>query len=258
MTLCPFCSLNLTHRRSISPQSELPTVPTASASGNSPMFCGLRSASAMRFSKLSSIRKLESWNDEVLEWWTDGRVVLLQHSAVFSFSSLGLVTSYFRVHFLGPGVNASAQAADILKAVAHKIGGGVEGLPALMVHHHERPRVNPFGHDLAHDGLGKQHRAFNVNGFKFLTRADIYQPHGAIPLEPVGKLFRDDKDSFIFLMAGFDVIEHFDRITPAVTLAYLFEGFIRLKRATAAPADMVAPEQSALRSREGFQDFTHG
>ncbi len=47
----PSSSLNFTHIRSMSPQSGLPTVPTASAFSISPRFCGFSRAASMRASK---------------------------------------------------------------------------------------------------------------------------------------------------------------------------------------------------------------
>ena len=49
MTFSPSCSLYFTHSLSISPHSELPTVPTESASAISPTFFGSRIASATFF-----------------------------------------------------------------------------------------------------------------------------------------------------------------------------------------------------------------
>ena len=40
MTFRPFSSLNLIHKRTMSPQEGLPTVPMASADSNAPMFFG--------------------------------------------------------------------------------------------------------------------------------------------------------------------------------------------------------------------------
>src|SRR6266496_1468465 len=58
MTFLPRSSLYLIHIRSISPHCELPTVPTESASGNSPRFCGFLSASSICFCKLSFIESI--------------------------------------------------------------------------------------------------------------------------------------------------------------------------------------------------------
>src|SRR5580765_6814199 len=102
MTFFPFCSLNFTHNRSISPQSEFPTVPMASALANSPMFCGFRSASSIRF--------------------CSSGVIMSQTIRVSDGSDVNLVTGHVCIDFLGPGVQAPTQAADILEAVAHKVG----------------------------------------------------------------------------------------------------------------------------------------
>src|SRR2546425_8441986 len=61
MTFFPRSSLYLIHIRSNSPHSELPTVPTASASGNSPRFCGWAKASRIRFSRSFFIGFENSW-----------------------------------------------------------------------------------------------------------------------------------------------------------------------------------------------------
>src|SRR5579883_1320332 len=123
MTFLPLSSLNFTHMRSISPQSELPTVPTASASGNSPMFWGLRRASAIFF-------------------------------CISSFIGLAkFISRQLGINFNGPGINATQQAADVFKPVPHEISGGVQRFASLVIHQDQGPGVGSFGQNLAHDRL---------------------------------------------------------------------------------------------------------
>src|SRR5882757_8007489 len=117
MTFRPFSSLNLTHIRNISPQSELPTVPMASALASSPMFWGLAMASEIFFCRLLFIvLSCRRRREEALTHFSESRHL--------DSCSADFIPSHARIHFLRPGVDAAAKAADVLQAVAHEIGCG--------------------------------------------------------------------------------------------------------------------------------------
>src|SRR5205823_13860388 len=120
MTFLPRSSLYLIHRRSISPHSELPTVPTASAFGSSPMFCGARSASTIRFCKSSFITDFRfTIYDLRVRLHIDAQFVNRKShivNSIKSWSQVALaqpVASHARVHFPRPRVNAAAQTTHV-------------------------------------------------------------------------------------------------------------------------------------------------
>src|ERR1700744_5268907 len=78
---------------------------------------------------------------------------------LFSLSSPSahLVPPHPGVNRLRPCVNSATQAADRLKAVSDKIGGGIKSILSLMVNDHNRVVVRPAGHQVPHDLLGEKH-----------------------------------------------------------------------------------------------------
>src|SRR6202043_412329 len=92
MTRFPSTSLNFTHMRNISPQSSLPTVPTASAPASSPKFFGCLIASS---------------------------ILLLKSSAGF-IHLLQMVAGQLRINFYAPGIDAARHGPGIFKAVPAK------------------------------------------------------------------------------------------------------------------------------------------
>src|SRR5947208_8343059 len=142
MTFLPFSCLNLIHTRSISPHSELPTVPMASALASSPMFWGLRMASVIRCWRLESI-----------------------------YSSPKAVPRHLQIHFLRPGVDAAAEATHVFKTMTEKVSRRVKGLLSLMVANDKELCARPAAQNLLHNVLGHQNGAFNMDGFVFLASA---------------------------------------------------------------------------------------
>src|SRR5205807_8552385 len=61
----------------------------------------------------------------------------------------------------------------------------------------------------------------------------------------------------ILLMAGFDVLDNFIHLQVAVPPTELFQRFVRLEPAIAAPTDVIAAEQGPLRARECLDHFAH-
>src|ERR1700739_1285946 len=98
MTRLPPSSLNFTHIRSISPQSSLPTVPTASAPSSSPRFLGFLIASS----------------------------TLLEKSSAEFIELLQMVARHLRVHFHAPCVDPPCHTARVRKTVSHKKGRGIK------------------------------------------------------------------------------------------------------------------------------------
>src|SRR5437016_1177747 len=151
MTFRPFSSLNFTHILSISPQSELPTVPMASAPASSPMFCGLRIASVIRFCKSSFIWGMECWSVGALDYWNASPYSPFNSFNLFTHLTLSNpVPPDFRVHLLRPRINAAAQTTDVLQAVAQEIGGRIRRLLALVVNKHNRPGIGAFCQNFLH------------------------------------------------------------------------------------------------------------
>ena len=70
---------------------------------------------------------------------------------------------------LSPRVDAAAQTADILQTMAHEVGGGIQRLPPLVIHDHEQAAVRAISQNLAHDRLGKQNGAGDVDRLEFFT-----------------------------------------------------------------------------------------
>src|ERR1035437_317803 len=52
------------------------------------------------------------------------------------------------VHFLRPGVNPAAQAADTLQPVSHKKSSGIKSILPLITPHEKRTFVRAAGHNL--------------------------------------------------------------------------------------------------------------
>src|ERR1041385_1535846 len=151
ITLRPFSCLYLIHIRSISPHSELPTVPMASALGNSPMFCGLAMASVIRFCRSSfiflfSIYDIRSTRLAPMRGTLVNRKLLPQ-----------LIPFHRRINLLRPGVDAAAQTTHIRQAVPHEIGRGIEAVPARVIDDDQRQRIGAGAHDLLHHRLRQQH-----------------------------------------------------------------------------------------------------
>src|SRR3569833_4418889 len=96
------------------------------------------------------------------------------------------IPSHLWVHFLRPGVDATAEAADVLQTVSHEISGGVQAVLALMIHDDDWFRVRTVAHDLAHHVLRKQGGALDVHSFKFFARADVHQAQRFVLLNRVG------------------------------------------------------------------------
>src|SRR6266478_6273686 len=97
---------------------------------------------------------------------------------------LEAISSDFRVHFGGPGINAAAQAANVLQAVALEVRRRIETLSALVIDDNQRTAVGAVTHNFAHGILRQQHGSRNVDGLEFFARANIYQSNRAILFEP--------------------------------------------------------------------------
>src|SRR6267143_4574573 len=118
ITFFPRSSLYLIHIRSISPHSELPTVPTASAFGSSPTFCGFAIASRIRFSKSSFITDFRFTLYDLLvrlhiyAQFVNRKSHIVNSIKTWSKGALDQpVASHALVHFLRPRVNTAAQAS---------------------------------------------------------------------------------------------------------------------------------------------------
>src|SRR6188508_2664629 len=103
MTLRPSSSRYLIHMRTMSPQSGLPTVPTASASVISPRFCGFAMA---------------CW-----------RVSSFMEQLVLNFH---LVAREGGINLDAPAVNATSKTLCFAEAVADEVGGGVQRAVSVM------------------------------------------------------------------------------------------------------------------------------
>ena len=173
-------------------------------------------------------------------------------------ASTELVAAHLGVDFLRPGINTATEAADILKAVTHEIGGGIEAVFALMIDDDDGLGVGAATHELLHHGLGEQNGAIDVDGLEFLAGTDIHELHGGVLLDERGEVGGPDEDFFILLVTGGDVGEDFVYIQVAIAGTDLGEGFGGLETATAAAANVIAAEQGALGAGEFFQDGAHG
>src|ERR1043166_9292938 len=138
MTLRPFSSLNLTHIRSMSPQSALPTVPIASAFSISPRFCGFLTAASMRCSRLSLIVRL-----------------------------FEVITGQAGIDFAAPGVDPATQALHILKTLPVKIRCRIQAARPLVVVNHEQICPRPLSKNFLHRFLGEKMCAWELNGVEF-------------------------------------------------------------------------------------------
>src|ERR1700741_2344614 len=121
MTRLPPSSLNLTHIRSISPQSTLPTVPTASAPSISPRFRGLRNASS-------------------IFWENSSGSLILFH----------VVTRKGWINLYTPGVNSDRERFNIRKPVPGEIRGSIQAAYSVMTQKDDLTIFWPGGHHLLH------------------------------------------------------------------------------------------------------------
>src|SRR5688500_16511315 len=91
-----------------------------------------------------------------------------------------------------------------------------------------------------------------------LARPNIHHSQTWLALFPVRQLARGDLHFQIRFMAIADMRYHFVRVQAAVSCAECFQGFLWLKTATAASADVIPPKQSSLCAGEFSEDFAHG
>src|SRR5215471_11033225 len=163
MTRLPSTSLNFTHIRSISPQSSLPTVPTASAPSSSPRFFGCLIASSTRWVK----------------------------SSVWLITSLSeRVSRQSRIDFSAPCVNSSCKRSHILKAVPGKKRSGVQTAHTLMAYKHELPVFWPFREDFLHLVLCQKDCPINMHRFPFFPAANVDQRNLLAGIQSLGNFRR--------------------------------------------------------------------
>src|SRR5579883_1190989 len=96
-----------------------------------------------------------------------------------------------------------------------------------------------------------------MDSLEFLAGTDIDQTHFGVLAEPLGEVWRGDQNFFVLLMTAANVFQNFSGIQPAVARAKLFHCFVRLEGATAAPAEVITPEEGALGTGVGIENLTH-
>src|ERR1700730_1491499 len=214
MTRFPSTSLNFTHIRNISPQSSLPTVPTASAPSNSPRFFGCLIA--------SSILSLKS---------SVGFIRLSQ-----------MVSGQIRINFYAPGVDATRHGPDIFKAVTGEIRSRIETTDSVMANKNDLPIFWPLGHYLLHQLLRKKCGTLDVNGIPFFPAPDIDQREWVARTQPFSHFSGRDLRFLIRILGGKNGSDNLVHRKIAVALANRGKSFPRANPATRTPADVVGPE----------------
>src|SRR3954452_14154760 len=140
-----------------------------------------------------------------MEYWSDGvRIGLMDYWIICKYRLSNLVPAHFWFNFLGPGVDAAAEAADVLQAVAREVGGGVEGLFALMVDENNGTSIGAFGEDFLHGGLREQDGAFHVHSLEFFAGTDVHEADRFVLLHEAGQFLRLDEGSCVLFVTGFD------------------------------------------------------
>src|SRR4051812_1204646 len=100
-----------------------------------------------------------------------------------------------------PGIDAAAQAAHLLEAVASKIGSSIETLLALVIVNDKRLVARPAREDFLHGLLRHEDRTGDGDGFVFLARANVEEAQRWVLLH----FDRRHEKFFVLLMAGLDV-----------------------------------------------------
>lgn len=102
--------------------------------------------------------------------------------------STQLVAAHLGVNFLRPSVDTTPETADILKPVAHEIGGSIETVFSLVIDDHDGLDIGATAHKLLHNRLGEKDGAGDVNGLIFLAGADIHELHGGVLIDQGGEV----------------------------------------------------------------------
>src|SRR5688572_10603484 len=97
-----------------------------------------------------------------------------------------------------------------------------------------------------------------MDGVEFLARADVENLQCRVSLAPLLELAGRDENLFVLLVALSNGRQNRVDIQVVIALANLFQSFARLKRTTAATANMILLEQRALGPRIRSEDFLHG
>src|ERR1700757_2256359 len=174
MTRLPSTSLNFTHIRNMSPQSSLPTVPTASAPAISPTFFGCLIASA----------------------------ILLPKSSMAFIHLLHMISRQIGIDLQTPRIDATRHRTDILKSVPRKKCGGIHATVAVMADKNYFPLLRPFGHHRVHEILSEKCRTGDVDSVPLFPGANVNDLNLFTGFKPLGDFYRRDLHLPIRFLAG--------------------------------------------------------
>src|SRR5260370_28939673 len=229
ITRFPSTSLNFTHMRSISPQSSLPTVPTASASSSSPRFFGCLIASS---------------------------ILLLKSSLAF-IHLLQIVPGQIRINFDAPGIDATRHRPNMLNAVTREERGCIQAPDAAVANKDEFSVLRRFGNDFLHQFLSEKRGTLDVNGVPLLSAANINQWELFTCLQPLRDLCGRDLHLLICFVPDQDCTDYFLDREIVVSRTNRGQSFAGTKAAARTAPNVVGPEKSSLSTGALLKKLCH-
>lgn len=142
--------------------------------------------------------------------------------------------------------------------MAYEVGGGIEAAAPGVVVEHDGLGLVPGLKGLVHEVLGEQNGIGDLDGFMFLAGAQVDEADPAmLALQILQGLWRDH-ESGVFFMAFLNVRDGLRDGHVLIAGTNLGQSLFRAESATAAPADVIAGEESPLSAREPLQHLGHG
>lgn len=178
-------------------------------------------------------------------------------AAAATFFEFDAVTGQRGVGLLAVGVDASAQSLHIVEPMSRQVGHGIQAALSGVVIHDDGLGLVPIPQNFVQKLLRGLARPGNEHGFVFFKGADIQQLGLVSGMQGGVELFGFHKKRHVFLMAFFDVGNHFLHRDILVPRAQLGDRLLGTEGAGAATAQMIAGKKRAARSWESGQDIAH-
>ena len=115
----------------------------------------------------------------------------------------------------------------------------------------------PLAQNFLHKLLREEMRVRQLHRVEFLPGADVEQLNLLAGGEPIGEFTRFDLHRAIRFVTDNNVLDNFIDVQVLISRANAGQRFVGTESATAAPANMIAAKQGALRSGKLLQEFSH-
>jgi len=169
-----------------------------------------------------------------------------------------LVAGEGRIGLFGVGVDAAAEGAGVLEAVADEVGARVEGAVAGVVVKDDEAVLGFAREDGLEEIVAEKLGTGEDDGLVLFAGAEVEEAGGGYPGEGGGEVGRFDEKAPIVLVGLKDVADDFVNGQIFVTGADFGEGLGVVVGAAFAAADVVAGEKGAFRPGKTGEDIPHG